>query len=86
MFVGYTLNMFEILQEVNVAMMGRASFGGNGNNLPCLQCERRPISAPKLADLKKLCAFIADRYREFCTSLSSKVKSPVDSITRLLGG
>jgi hypothetical protein len=53
MFVGYVYNMFETLQEVNVAKRRRASFGGNDNNLPCVHCERRTISASKLADLKK---------------------------------
>jgi hypothetical protein len=43
MSVGYTLNMFEILQEVNAAKTGRASCRGNGNNLPILHCERRRI-------------------------------------------
>jgi hypothetical protein len=57
--VGYTLNMFEILQAVNVAKTGRASFGGNDNNLPRLHCERRRISAAKLADLKKKVCFHA---------------------------
>jgi hypothetical protein len=69
---------------VNAAKTGRASCRGNGNNLPILHCERRRIWAPKLADFKHLCAFIPDRYREFCTSLSSKVKSPVDFVTGLL--
>jgi hypothetical protein len=53
--------MFKILQELNVAKTRTGSFGGNDNNLPCLHCERRCISAPKLADLKKVCAFIPDR-------------------------
>jgi hypothetical protein len=53
MFVGYTLNMFEILQAVYVAKTGRASFGGNDNKLPRLHCERGRISALKMADLKK---------------------------------
>jgi hypothetical protein len=53
MSVGCTLKMFEILQDVNIAKAGRASIGENGNNLPCLHCERRTISAPKLTDMKK---------------------------------
>jgi hypothetical protein len=57
MFVACTLNIFEILQEVEVEKTGRASFGGNDNNLPNLHCERRPISAPKLADMKKTVCF-----------------------------
>jgi hypothetical protein len=57
MFFGCTHNMSEILKEVNVAKMGTASFGGNDNNLPRLHCERRPISASKLADLKRTVCF-----------------------------
>jgi hypothetical protein len=54
MFVGYTLTMFEILQAMNVAKTGRASFGRNdNNNLPRLHCERRRISEPKLPGLEK---------------------------------
>jgi hypothetical protein len=56
-FAGCTHNMSEILKEVNVAKMGRASLGGNDNNLPRLHCERRPISASKLADLKRTVCF-----------------------------
>jgi hypothetical protein len=52
-FVGYTHNMFKALQEVSVAKRGRASFRWNNDNLPRSHCERRPISAPKLAELKK---------------------------------
>jgi hypothetical protein len=77
MFVGYTHKMLETLQEENIAKRGRASLGENDNNLPHLHCERRPIAAPKPADLEKLCAFIPGRYCEFYTSLSSKVKGPV---------
>jgi hypothetical protein len=54
MFVGYVYSMFETLHEVNVAKSRRTSFGENDNNLPRVHCERRRISAPKLADFKKV--------------------------------